>query len=225
MDTNPPQVSTGNRQNSVGRFSPAGVNRTSQIITTIIPAGQKFPVSQAGRRFYLPVATGAVNIKPNNGSTNNYVQGTGLEVDENNIFANLEVHNPNTFNVVIQIFVGFGSYIDNRLIVYDPNTISTLYGTSPIVNVSANIDIPDLSGNPITGPNGELYLALNRIAIYVSNVDLASDYTLKNVALNQSYLTTFHLTNSVIPAQGHYHLSGGGLINATVAELYNVIRA
>lgn len=212
------------RQNRVGQFAPEGVNRTSQIVTTLIPANGTFPIFQAGTRFYIVLATGSLFVKPNSGSEAGYSQGTGLEVDKNNAFKQIQIRNPNSFNVILQIFVGFGSYIDNRLIVTDPNVTTIAFPTSPVVNTSSNILIPDLSGNAISGPNGEAFLALNRVAIYIANVDLASTYSIKNTLGTATFLSVQPKTNAVFPAQGNYSFSGGGTINATVCELYNVVK-
>lgn len=213
------------QQNNVGRFGAKGVNRTSQIVTTIIPAGATFPVFQAGQRFYLTVATGEVFIKPNNGSESNYVQGTGLEVDDLNIFANVQIRNKNSFPVVLQIFVGFGNFIDNRLIVFDPNNIQACVATAPTTGTLNEIPIPDLSGTTILDANGNTLLALNRVAIYISNQDIANSYDLLNDAKTKSILTIFPLTSIVYNATGNFRMKiPAGNLNAIVSEVYNAIR-
>lgn len=214
-----------NQQNTVGVFESKGVNRTSQIVTTIIPAGQTFPVFQAGIEFYVVVATGEVQIKPNNGSANPYVQGTGLRVDDQNIFANVQIQNKNTFPVVLQIFVGFGGYIDNRLIISDPNQLTIAYPTSPTAAVLNRILIPDLSGTEIIDADGVAWLALGRVAIYISNVDNGDAYDLLNIQENKTILTVQPLTNIVYNAAGDFRMKiPSGNINATVSETYTAIR-
>ncbi len=207
--------------------APGGIpNRTSQIVTSIVPASGWLSVNQAGSKFYLVVATAELAIKPNNGSENKYVQGTGIACEELNYFANLQIRNPNPFPVIFQLFVGFGDYIDNRLIVYDPTVIQAPYSTSGIPNVANEILIPDLSGQAILGVNGEQYLALNRIAVYVSNVDNGDAYDIFNTDQDKTLLTVQPLTNVVYPANGAMSMKiPSGNINATVSEIYNVLRA
>lgn len=216
------------KQNNQGSFAPSGPNRTSQIITTILPAGATLPIFQAGDEFYIVVATAALKIKPNNGSENEYVQGTGLKVNDQNIFANLQVRNDNPFNTVVQIFVGFGGYIDNRLITSDPNNYQAPYATYPIPNSAGTIDIPDLSGQAFIGVDGKTYLALSRRALYVSNLTLADTYNLQGIdGLPGSplyLLGVFPQTSIVYEASGHLQIKvPSGNINALVSEVYNSI--
>lgn len=212
-------------KSTTDKLAAGGENRTSQIVTTILAANTTFPVFQTGAEFYLIVATGLVYIKPNNGSEAQYVQGTGLKVDENNIFKSLQIRNDNAFPVVMQMFVGFGGYIDNRLIVYDPSVIQAPYSTSGTVNTANQILIPDLSGQAIVGMNGEHFLALNRVSVYISNASPADAYDLFNTAQTKSIITVQPLTSIVFPANGNFSMKvPSGNINAIVSEIYNVIR-
>jgi hypothetical protein len=221
-----PTAAPSNRQNNAGQFAPEGQNRSSQIITNVLPAGQIFPVFQPGDAFYLVVATGKLLIKPNTGSENEYVQGTGLRPGNNSIFKQVQLKNPNTFPVVFQLFVGFGDYIDNRLIVNDPNQIQAVYPTSPLANTSNNIAIPDLSGQAFNDINGVPMLALNRVGIYVSNIDLALTYDLRNNADTATAISIMPITSIVFPANGNFRIkTPSANINGTVSEIYNAIRA
>lgn len=215
-----------NRQNNAGRFGATGENRSSQIITNVIGANETFPVFQPGDAFYLVVATGKLLIKPNTGSQNEYVQGTGLRPGNNAIFKQVELKNPNTFPVVFQLFVGFGDYIDNRLIVNDPNQIQAPYATHPVPNVSNDLAIPDLSGQAFIDANGIPMLALNRVTIYVSNIDLALIYDIRNNADTATMLSVQPSSNIGYPANGNFRIkTPSANINATVSEIYNAIRA
>ncbi len=201
-----------------------GVNRSSQIIATIIPAGKPLTIFQAGSRFYLIVATGVLTVKPNNSSANEYVQGTGLIVEDSNFFNQIRIENKTANPIVLQIFVGFGDYIDNRLIVYDPSVLQVPYSTSGVPNTLNEILIPDLSATPILDANGTKYLALNRIAIYISNVDNGDAYDLQNLAGTKAVLAVQPLTNIVFPCSGSLKLKvPTGTINAVVSEIYNAI--
>lgn len=206
----------------------SGVNRTSQIVTSVIPAGEFLSIFQAGARFYLIVSTGVLKIKPNNGAENEYVQGTGLAPEENNYFANIQIKNDTPNSIVFQIFVGFGSYIDNRLIVYDPSVFQITFPTSPITSTSNEILIPDRSGTAIVGWNGVSYLALNRIAIYISNLDTGLVYSLQALAGTIQplalALSVQPASNIVFPSNGDFRIKiPSGNINAIVSEIYNAI--
>lgn len=215
-----------NRKNDAGRFPVSAPNRSSQIITNVILPGEIYPVFQGGDAFYLVVATGKLLIKPNTGSENEYVQGTGLRPGNNAAFNQVQLKNPNSFAVVFQIFVGFGDYIDNRLIVNDPNQVQAPYSTSGVPNVSNDIPIPDLSGQPFIDANGIPMLALNRVAIYVNNIDTGLSYDIQNDAADKALITVLPQTNIVYPANGDLRIkTASANINATVSEIYNAIRA
>ena len=197
--------------------------RSSQIITTIIPSGQSFPVLAAGDEFYLPLATGTVSIKPNTGSENLYTQGTGLSVKENP-FNQLQVKNSNAFNVIISIFVGFGNYIDNRAILYNPLVANIVLPTWPAPNVATNLPINDISGNAFIDANGVNRLALTRVSIYISNLDLATAYTLKDSTGTMGVVTVQPQTEIVFPVNGNFLLSvPAGNVNAIVSEIYQAV--
>lgn len=204
---------------------PVGVNRTSQIVTTIIPAGQQISIFQAGARFYLIVATGLLSVKPNNGSENNYVQGTGLECDELNFFANIKVVNPNSFNVVLQIFVGFGNYIDNRLIVYDPTVIQAVYSTYGVANSINDVLIPDKSGQAIVAADGTRYLALNRVSLSVFNLDTGVTLGVSTPSsLTNVLALIFPQTGIILNWSGNFRVKvPAAFVNGVISEVYNAI--
>ncbi len=201
-----------------------GVNRTSQIVTSVVPAGEFLNIFQAGARFYLIVATGLLSIKPNNGSENEYVQGTGLECEEQNYFANIQVKNNTPNSIVFQIFVGFGSYIDNRLIVFDPSVTRVVYPTYTNVNTLGTVLIPDRSGQAIVDANGNPYLALNREAIYLSNLDTGVTYTVQDTALTKALMYVFPQNSNVLPWNGDFAVHvPAAFINMVISEVYNAI--
>lgn len=206
-------------------LAPKGVNRTSQIVTSIIPANTTIQVFQAGDKFYLVVSTAVLTIKPDKGSGAEYVQGTGCEVDDLNIFASLQISNNTPNAVVFQMFVGFGTYIDNRLIVYDPSVLQVVFPTAPINNVLNEILIPDRSATPIIAANGKKVLALNRVAIYISNLDSGVAYSISDLSPSTDiFLTVQPQSNIVYPANGNFRIKiPSGNINAIVSEIYNAI--
>lgn len=202
----------------------SSAGRASQIVTTIIPAGKSIPILVAGSEFYLTLATAPVLIRPNTGAESQYTQGTGSR-EEQNPFSQLQVTNQTASNIVISIFVGFGNYIDNRVILYDPLVKQAVVAVAPIPNVTATIHIPDLSGQAITDINGVSYLALGRVGIYISNLDLASSYSLTDaLGVVGAAIVVQPQTNIVFPVSGDYrmHLPSSNL-NAVVSDVYNAV--
>jgi hypothetical protein len=205
---------------------PAINNKTAQIVTMVIAPGQVYPILQTGDNFYIIISTGVISVKPNNGGENSYSQGTGQQYPAGNEFTNLQIKNNNASSVVFSIFVGFGSYIDNRVILNDPFLSNVVYPTAPTPNVTNNINITDKSGQAILDINGNNYLALNRVAIYITNYDLASTYNL------QDYLHIVGTAVGVSPAtQIVFNASGdfsihipSSTINAVVSEVYQAVK-
>ncbi len=211
------------RANTPG-IVPVGIDgRSSQIVTTIIPAGESFPLLAAGDEFYLPLATGTISIKPNTGSDNLYTQGTGLRI-KGNPFNQLQLTNNNAFNVIVSIFVGFGNYIDNRAILFNPLVGEIVLATWPTPNVAATLNIPDLSGNAFTDVNGIKRLALTRVAVYISNLDLATAYTMQDISGARGIVTIQPASDIVYPANGDFRLHvPAGTVNAIVSEIYQAV--
>lgn len=218
-----PRAAVASRGNRPGVVPQVGENRSSQIITTIIPANGVTPVDQAGTTFYLPLATGTVYIKPSSGSQNQYTQGTGERAMQNP-FTRLEIQNKNPFNVIISIFVGFGDYIDNRAILYNPLVSNIVYPTYPVPNAAGNILIPDLSGGAFIDLNGNNFLALSRVAVYISNLDTGLTYTLTDTAATKSVLAVPPGTDIVFPVNGNLRIHvPSGVVNALVSEVYSSV--
>lgn len=204
----------------------SGVNRGSLIVTTIVPANSAQQFFASGQTFYLVVCTGVLKIKPNNGPEAEYVQGTGLVADSLNLFKALQITNEGASPVVARIFVGFGDYIDNRLIVYDPSVIQAPYPTYPVPNVAGIVAIPDKTGQAVLGINGERYLALNRISLYISNLTVADAYDLCNADGSKAVLRVFPATSIIYTGNGDLSMRvPSGNLNAIISEVYNVILA
>lgn len=199
--------------------------RSSQVITTIIPANSSFPIFQAGNKFYLPLATAAIDIKPNGGSFATYTQGTG-QGNDNSTFDQVQIRNNNAFNVIISIFVGFGDYIDQRAILYDPLVQTIVYPTYPVANAAVTVNIPDLSGQSIVDLNGTVYLAIARVGIYISNLDVAAVYTLSDYpGIIGSVLAIQAQTEITFPVSGNYKIRNGvAPVNCFVSEAYRAVQ-
>lgn len=202
----------------------SGPTRASQVVTTIIPANSSIPLFVAGNEFYLTLATDVVRIKPNKGSESKYTQGTGSR-EVQNPFDQLQLFNDTPNNIIISIFIGFGQYIDNRVILYDPLVKQIVYATYPVANSAATINILDRSGEAIVDINGTNFLALARVGIYVSNIDLASSYSIENLTGTVgAALVVFPQTDIVFPVSGNYRIHvPASTVNAIVSEVYNAV--
>lgn len=211
------------RSNRPGVVPGSSRGRSSQIVTLLIPANKPIQLFQAGQQFYLTLASGAVKIKPNNGSENTYQQGKGQVVPLDNCFTSLQITNPNPFSVVISIFVGFSDYIDNSLILFNPQIANVVYPTYPVSAAAANLLIPDLSGSAFFDSNGTEWLALSRVSIYISNIDTGLTYNLQNTAANKTLLSVFPATNVTLPFSGNFRITDGATLKMIVSEVYMAV--
>ncbi len=212
-----PEISRKNRPGVVPAVSGG---RSSQILNLIVPAGKPIQLFQAGQQFYVILATGSVAIKPNNGSENIYTQGKGQVVPVDNQFATLQLRNPNAFDIIVSIFVGFGDYIDNTVILFNPQITNFVYPTFPVLSAAATIAIPDRSGTQIADINGNQWLAIARVALYVSNYDTGLTYNIKNTASSLTMLGVFPQNNVVLNFAGGVSITDGASLNLIASEVY-----
>lgn len=211
------------RENRPGVVPAVSGGRSSQILNLIVPALKPIQLFQAGQQFYLVLATGTVKIKPNNGSENTYTQGKGQIVPADNQFSSLQLYNPNAFDIIVSIFVGFGDYIDNTVILFNPQVASVIYPTFPVLGAANNVTITDRSGSAFVDPNGNSWLALKREKIYVTNYDLALTYGIKNISGSNTVLGVLPQTNVVLEFDGNYKISDAAVLQIVVSETYMAI--
>jgi hypothetical protein len=187
-----------------------------------IGAGTTIPISLQGTEFYVIASNGTVYIRPNPGGTfNEYFQGTGQSMAPGSAFTMLEVQNQNTFPVAILIVVGFGSFIDKRLIIDQNTNPNICVATYSVPQTSPILRIPDLSGQLITSVQGTKYYALNRVQLTVSNVDTTTPIYI------QGYTSDSALTNNVggvlnVPPQQDIVLAASGAFGLTLNKSTNV---
>jgi hypothetical protein len=222
-------IARGNRLNNSGSPELKGVSRTAQIISTAIPAGQTLTYAVSGNNFYLIAATAPLAIRPAGGAFNHFTSGKGMVVDDQNLFNKLEVFNDSPYSVVFSLFVGFGGYIDNTLIL-NTQMKQVVYPTAPLTSVGNLINIPDLTGQAFTDINGNPMLALSRTGIYVSNYDIASTYSLEALQPVQTLVANARAvavapgSDIVYPAAGNFRIwIPASTINAVVSEIYSAI--
>jgi len=206
------------------------VAKSAQVVTAIIgPAGSatdKYPIFQGGVAFYLTLATGPLWIQPSGGSMDQYSQGTGKRSDESRPFTQLQIVNKTPNPVIFSVWVGWGDYIDNRVIMNNPMISNVVVPTSPIVNSTNNINIPDLGGAPILDIDGVTWLALTRTEICVSNYDIATTYTVEGMNAPHAPVWAVHpLTDVSRNVNGNFRIHiPSSTINAIVSEVYQAIK-
>lgn len=226
--TPPPVAPAGNTVNTQGAALPNAKNRTSLFINASIPAGATSSFAAPGTQFYVLVTSAGINIRPSKGSFNSYNVGQGLQLSIENAFSSIEVQNTTANPVAVSIFVGFDSFIDNTLILNNASNPAVIYPTYPTANAAASINIADKGGTAFTDINGGKWIAVNRVAILVFNLDSGTTYLVQKsgsiVSSGPSVGAVFPLTAIRLDATGNYTMAtGGGNINCIVSEIYNAI--
>jgi hypothetical protein len=135
--------------------------RSSTVHRFDIPAGGTFPISQYGQTFYILKCTAPVEVRTDRTPEKPYRKGTGEEFVEELRFSRLEFRNINSFVVRLEVWVGFGRYIDNRFEVLDSYTGITCALPSELLGALTTLT---LTGAPSQNQ-------IQRKAIVVSNLD------------------------------------------------------
>jgi hypothetical protein len=216
--------------------APQLASASTRNIAQSIAANGNFQLPGKGQQFYFDVASATlqvrVTVNGNVGAWTNYAQGTGLniaEYDPNAVYDNIEIQNPNAFPVIFSIRCGFQGFIDRRSILQVGQIQQVAYPTSPTAGGTARIDIPDLSGTQFLDINGTAWLAINRLAIVLTNYDNTSNYLLQaaGALTNNGPSITGSLAAKpplFVPVSGHFSIyNGGAAMNLTVSEIYNAI--
>lgn len=224
--------STTNRTNSSGGQTAPTPNQQGGILAITIPAGGTRPSSIPGCFFYVIAASGPVEIRPSGGDFNTFQPGTGYQLPNGPAgipysFQLLELFNPNTESPVsVAVFVGFGTFIDNRLILESGVVQPVMKVTySGVPAVPGPILIEDISGQAFSDQNGIQWLAIQRICFYVDNLNTAGNLIVQNAASDgQNCGTVFPATVRTFPVSGDFTLDeGGGNVSACVTEIYNAV--
>lgn len=219
---------------SAGAPIPRAGARSSVVFNTIIPAGTTIPITNSGSEFYLLVVTLPVLIRPSNGVFNQYVQGTGERFLDADAFSGLEIANPNALPVAVSIFIGWQTFVDNRLILSNGQgagvNSGVVYPTYPTANAAAVINFTDLSGSYFNDINGNRWIAVSRVAIVVCNIDSGTTFLIMKAtaatASDPAIAAVYPLTSWNEPISGNYRMAtGGGNINVIAHEIYAAIPA
>lgn len=147
--------------------------RASTVVQAIIPANGLYPVNQYGNRFYFRIASSGVLVRSGQGVEKPYIKGQGENYANLGVtFNRLEIRNPNAFDVFVQVWVGFGEYLDSTYeLIEAPSKYYPVILTGQEIAASAYVI---LNGNP----SG---VQLQRKAVIVSNNDLANSLIIKDV--------------------------------------------
>lgn len=219
----PPVARGNNLQNRSNLLVGSPNNRVSSNYVNVIPANYTQPVPFPGTTFYVAYTTFPVNIRPRDGVFNTYLQGTGVKLERG--FTSLEIQNANAFPVLVQVFIGFDEFIDNRVIIDYSAQPLVAVPVCPVASVQTNIDIPDLSTQKIVDINGGLWWGISREAVYVFNPDTGITLLLQKAGAVTSsgpaLGVIYPQTTLRFPASGHFAINlGGAAINAIVSDVY-----
>ena len=197
------------------------ITRSSAVKASVIPAGGIFGVNQYGNRFYFLNATAGVLVRADQGVEKPYRKGTGEDFEKQGMaFSRLEIRNPSAFNVYVQVWVGFGEFLDTTSELIE---LFTQYYAVPLVSqVIAAGSYLLLDGSP----SG---VQLQRKAFTVSNNDIANSLIIKdvdpvtNLPINGGTLV-FAKTSIMLPISGKVIIANetAGDIVAYVSELWYV---
>jgi hypothetical protein len=222
MRTNSTQQPTAN----ISTPAPIG-----QLTNVPIAAGQSTTISGSGDMVYVAIATAPCNIRTRGSKGNStyatFTVGTGIRGQP---FDSVDVQNPNTIPIVVQVWTGLSQYVDNRLILANASIPNIVFPTCPTPNSVANINFKDLSGGGFADANGKNWLALYRVAIVVCNVDSGATFLVQPygsvVANGPAIAAVYPLTSWTEAISGDYCMNvGGANINVIAHEIYAAIPA
>jgi hypothetical protein len=189
--------------------------RSSVVQTTIIGAGEVFGISQYAERFYFVNATSLVYAKTEYTAERPYKKGTGEKFTTDLRFHRLEIRNPNAYPVFVQVWVGFGEYLDTTSELVEQYTQILGYSSRTIAGVTS-IDFP---GTPAG-------TQIQRKCIIVSNDDLVNSLYIVDAFGN--YCCTVRAGFSItLPISGPVSVANdtASPISVSISEIYYVFGA
>jgi hypothetical protein len=214
---------------------PAALPKLSggRLITIPLAAGATQTLTCQGTQFYFVVATGSCSARPRGrdmgaGDFVLYPQeGTGLDVGATFDFIDLE--NPNGFAIALAVWVGYGGFIDKRLILNNLANPNIVFPTYPTPNAGTVVNINDLSGQAFTDINGNAWIAISRVAILIFNLSAGNTYTLQAAGAGTGTgPAVASIPPPPLPLQlqfaGNYCINiGGAPVDMIVSEIYSAI--
>jgi hypothetical protein len=228
-----PNTAPPTRGNLVGTSSgtpPAGTPRTGNVYQYILAAappaqaGQTqipttVPLNVTGDTFYFVSTTAVISVKEQNGNSTPYYTGTGRRLAEGDSFNLLQLQNFNPFPVAVQIFIGFGGYIDNRLLPLNGNSQVGIPGTENNIAAAASLTIPDniplLSVVDAIAYAALPWVLLQRTAIQISNFSATQfveiNQSITNLPAGVTLPSFFVNTDRIPPATTRTYPQANGI--------------
>ena len=190
--------------------------RSSVVQSMSVPANSILAVSQYGQSFYFLGATSPIEVKTDLTAFKPYRKGTGEEFPNELRFKRLEIKNPNAYAVTVQIWIGFGKYLDNRFEVLD--SYVKIVSALPAGSIAAATSLT-LNGSP-TGTQ------IQRKSIVVSNLDPTSDLVILDED-DDFVCAVFPRTSITLPISGVVKVRNttGVSISCYVSEIWYVENA
>jgi len=177
-------------------------SRSSVVIVSTIKAGKSQSFGQYGESFYFITCTGPLDVKTELTGFKPYRKGNGENFPAEFRFSRLEIRNNSASDIYIQLWVGFGEYIDT--------TAEIVEGFSEIFGSDATV-IPALGEVVFDGvPTG---LQIQRKQIIISNSDLANSVYAKDKN-NKFCAEIFFKSSITITASGYIKF-----VNNTAADI------
>lgn len=204
-----------------------------RLISFSLAAGQNKTLTQRGTQYYLNVCTLAINVRArgkNKGAGDYNLIPVGKQIISVDAFDFIDLQNPNSVPVTVSIWVGFDDFVDRTLILANATQPQVLYPTYPVANAAAIVQIRDLSGTQFEDLNGNLWLALFRVCIYVFNLDTGTTTLLYAKGGSGSSPAGGVIYPAPLPIRfdvaGDFDINlGGATINMIVSEVYQAIPA
>lgn len=213
-----------------------GSSKDSTIWNFQIAPGATYLIDQDGTSFEFTVQTGPVAVRRRTGKFasqfNQFANGTGVSGVR---FTSLEIQNlSKTVAVVCQMVVGSANFINHQLVVVQGGIggQAVVYPTYPTPSSAATVSFVDLSGSPFNDINGNKWLAIQRLAAVIGNVDSGITYILQNKGGKttdtpaKAIIPIYPLTSWNEQISGDYDINAGGAnINVIAHEIYQSIPA
>lgn len=198
---------------------------------SILP-GRTGTITQNGTSFEFLVQTGPCKTRTSTRGKgfspfSQYPNGTGAQ---GQAFDLIEIFNLSSVPIVVSVAVGDDNFINRQLVIANAQFPQIVYPTYPTVNAATSVPIPDISGSEFFDINGNKWLAIQRIAILVTNPDSATSFLIQQFASvisnGPAVIEIFPEQNLQLPFSGDYMINTGGApINAIVSEIYQSIPA
>lgn len=185
-------------------------SRSSSVIVTTIPANGIVGFDAYGQRFYFINSTAPIEAKTDLTGYKPYRKGTGENFTDDFRFHRFEVKNSNAYPVFIQVFIGFGEYLDttSELVESFTNAVG-----SPYTAVAANTSLT-FTGSP-SGTQ------IQRKAIVVSNLDTANNIYVRDI--NDNYIAAVFPKSTIsLQISGPVKVYNGtaGSIPVCISEIF-----